>query len=162
MVLTTNSLMARVALHTNKFFGMPTIHPDKYWSRRRIKMLSAHFYGRSRNCFKLALRFNISSMKTAMKLRQERKRDAVALWDSRYVMELRNHLEPEIKDLVRQQKANFAMEGTEFYEKGYCVEKDKAGLIVKINWERILLCEATANVLDTCFSILGLKPVQKM
>ena len=46
-------------------------------------MLSAHFYGRSRNCFKLALRFNISSMKTAMKLRQERKRDAVTLWDSR-------------------------------------------------------------------------------
>ena len=51
---------------------------------------------------------------------------------------------------------------TEFYEKCYCVEKDKAGVIVKINWERILLCEATANVLHTCFSILGLKPVQKM
>ena len=51
---------------------------------------------------------------------------------------------------------------TEFYEKCYCVEKDKAGNIVKINWPRILLCEATANVLATCFSILGLKPVQKM
>jgi len=51
---------------------------------------------------------------------------------------------------------------TEFYEKCYCVEKDKAGVIVKINWERLLLCEATANVLHTCFSILGLKPVQKM
>jgi len=51
---------------------------------------------------------------------------------------------------------------TEFYEKCYCVEKDKAGNIVKINWPRILLCEATANVLSTCFSILGLKPVQKM
>jgi len=51
---------------------------------------------------------------------------------------------------------------TEFYEKCYCVEKDKAGNIVKINWSRILLCEATASVLATCFSILGLKPVQKM
>ena len=51
---------------------------------------------------------------------------------------------------------------TEFYEKCYCVEKDKAGAIVKINWGRILLCEATASVLATCFSILGLKPVQKM
>jgi len=51
---------------------------------------------------------------------------------------------------------------TEFYENCYCVEKDKSGNIVKINWPRILLCEATANVLFTCFSILGLKPVQKM
>merc|ERR1712112_630579 len=51
---------------------------------------------------------------------------------------------------------------TEFYEKCYCVEKDKSGNIVKINWARILLCEATASVLFTCFSILGLKPVQKM
>merc|ERR1712241_956783 len=51
---------------------------------------------------------------------------------------------------------------TEFYEKCYCVEKDKAGKIVKINLERILLCEATASILHTCFTILGLKPVQKM
>merc|ERR1712003_467639 len=51
---------------------------------------------------------------------------------------------------------------TEFYEKCYCVEKDKAGNIVKINWSRILLCGVTASVLATCFSILGLKPVQKM
>ena len=51
---------------------------------------------------------------------------------------------------------------TEFYEKCYCVEKDKAVVIFKINLERILLCEATASVLHTCFSILGLKPVQKM
>ena len=42
---------------------------------------------------------------------------------------------------------------TEFYEKCYCVEKDKSGNIVKINW---------SSVLATCFSILGLKPVQKM
>eukprot|EP00092_Neocalanus_flemingeri_P029483 GFUD01032013.1.p1 GENE.GFUD01032013.1~~GFUD01032013.1.p1 ORF type:complete len:664 (-),score=183.96 GFUD01032013.1:178-2169(-) len=51
---------------------------------------------------------------------------------------------------------------TEFYENCYCVEKDKSGTIVKINWHRILLCEATASVLATCFNILGLKPVQKM
>lgn len=51
---------------------------------------------------------------------------------------------------------------TEFYENCYCVEKNKSGGIVKINWPRILLCELTAAVLDTCFAILGLKPVQKM
>merc|ERR1712013_859546 len=51
---------------------------------------------------------------------------------------------------------------TEFYENCYCVEKKKAGEIVKVNWSRILLCEATASVLAACFDILGLKPVQKM
>merc|ERR1712241_446054 len=51
---------------------------------------------------------------------------------------------------------------TEFYENCYCVEKNKAGEIVKVNWSRILLCEATAAVLAACFDILGLKPVQKM
>merc|ERR1711994_806372 len=51
---------------------------------------------------------------------------------------------------------------TEFYENCYCVEKNKAGEIVKVNWSRILLCEATASVLAACFDILGLKPVQKM
>ena len=83
MVFTTSGLMARIAMHSDKFFGRPTIHPDKYWSRRRIKMMTAHFYGRSRNCFKLALRYNIAAFKTAMKLRVHKKRDAITLWDSR-------------------------------------------------------------------------------
>jgi len=51
---------------------------------------------------------------------------------------------------------------TEFYEKCYCVEKNSAGEIVKVNHDRLLLCEATANVLAACFSILGLQPVQRM
>lgn len=51
---------------------------------------------------------------------------------------------------------------TEFYEVCYCVEKNKEGSIVKVNLSRILLCEATAAVLASCFHILGLKPVQKM
>lgn len=51
---------------------------------------------------------------------------------------------------------------TEFYEHCYCVEKNSSGEIVKVNYDRLLLCEATANVLALCFNILGLKPVQKM
>ncbi|KAJ8297774.1 hypothetical protein KUTeg_024305 [Tegillarca granosa] len=35
---------------------------------------------------------------------------------------------------------------------------EKAGKIVKINMERILLCEATANVIAAGFHILGIKP----
>ncbi|XP_076043246.1 arginine--tRNA ligase-like protein isoform X2 [Oratosquilla oratoria] len=51
---------------------------------------------------------------------------------------------------------------SEFYDKCYCVEKDKEGNIVKINYNRLLLCEATAIVMAQCFSILGIKTVHKM
>lgn len=52
---------------------------------------------------------------------------------------------------------------TEFYDKCYCVEKDKTtGEIIKVNMGRILLTEATAIVLEQCFIILGLKPVDRM
>ncbi|XP_048773290.1 arginine--tRNA ligase, cytoplasmic-like [Ostrea edulis] len=52
---------------------------------------------------------------------------------------------------------------TEFYDNCYCIEKDKAtGAIVKVNMSRLLLCEATANVIATGFNILGINPVQKM
>jgi len=70
------------------------------------------------------------------------------------------------EDLLLHPLADFMYEVantfTEFYENCYCVEKNKEGKIIKINWSRILLCEATASVLATCFDILGLKPVQKM
>ncbi|XP_069510398.1 arginine--tRNA ligase, cytoplasmic [Ambystoma mexicanum] len=52
---------------------------------------------------------------------------------------------------------------TEFYDNCYCVEKDRqTGEIVKINMWRMLLCEATAAVMEKGFSILGIKPVQRM
>ncbi len=52
---------------------------------------------------------------------------------------------------------------TEFYDVCYCVEKDRAtGEILHINMSRLLLCEATAQVLDKGFYILGLEPLSKM
>lgn len=51
---------------------------------------------------------------------------------------------------------------SEFYDSCYCIEKNKEGKIVKVNHSRILLCEATAAVLRSCFNILGLKPVAKI
>ncbi|KAK9875778.1 hypothetical protein WA026_009570 [Henosepilachna vigintioctopunctata] len=51
---------------------------------------------------------------------------------------------------------------TEFYDSCYCIEKDSSGDIVKINHGRILLSEATALVMEKCFHILGLNPVEKM
>ncbi|KAM7350300.1 arginine--tRNA ligase-like protein [Cochliomyia hominivorax] len=51
---------------------------------------------------------------------------------------------------------------SEFYDNCYCIEKNKEGKIVKVNSSRILLCEATAAILKSCFNILGLKPVAKI
>lgn len=51
---------------------------------------------------------------------------------------------------------------TEFYDNCYCVEKNKLGEVVTINIGRMLLTEATAIIMETCFSILGLKPVARM
>lgn len=51
---------------------------------------------------------------------------------------------------------------TEFYDKCYCVEKDKEGKIVKIIYERLMLCEVTARVMEKCLDILGIKTVSKM
>lgn len=51
---------------------------------------------------------------------------------------------------------------TEFYDKCYCVEKNQAGEIVKVNMGRILLTEVTAMMLEQCFALLGIKPVEKM
>ncbi|CAG9112232.1 unnamed protein product [Plutella xylostella] len=51
---------------------------------------------------------------------------------------------------------------TEFYDKCYCVEKDKDGKIVKIYYERLMLCEVTARLMEKCLDILGIKTVSKM
>ncbi len=52
---------------------------------------------------------------------------------------------------------------TEFYDVCYCVEKDRVtGQIQKVNISRLLLCEATAMILDKSFYILGLQPLAKM
>lgn len=51
---------------------------------------------------------------------------------------------------------------TEFYDRCYCVEKDKTTGEVRINYRRIVLCEATASVLKQCFEILGIQPLERM
>lgn len=51
---------------------------------------------------------------------------------------------------------------TEFYDCCYCIEKNSEGKIIKVNTGRILLCEATIAVLEKCFHILGLNPLEKI
>ena len=52
---------------------------------------------------------------------------------------------------------------TEFYDACYCVEKDRTtGEIVTVDYNRLLLLEATAQVMEKAFYIIGIDPVAKM
>lgn len=50
---------------------------------------------------------------------------------------------------------------TNFYESCYCIERS-GDKIIKINHDRMLLCEATALIMDKGLSLLGLKTLGKM
>ena len=80
---TSNVMMARIAKHTNQFFGRAQVGPDRYWNRRRTFLMTSHLYGRSRNCYALAVRYNIGALELAVKLRDVKKKDAVDLWEDR-------------------------------------------------------------------------------
>ncbi|CAK9796524.1 Arginine--tRNA ligase, cytoplasmic [Anthophora plagiata] len=70
------------------------------------------------------------------------------------------------KDLYLHQLCEYCYEiscaFSEFYDNCYCVEKNEVGEIVNVNIGRMLLTEATAIVMEKCFTILGLKPVMRM
>ena len=50
----------------------------------------------------------------------------------------------------------------EFYDQCYVIEKIKDSNETKVNLSRIVLCEATARVIQTGLFILGIKTVEKM
>ena len=50
---------------------------------------------------------------------------------------------------------------TDFYEACYCIERS-GDTIVKIHLDRILLCEATAFIMDKGLTLLGLKTLHRM
>ena len=41
--------------HTNEITGVIPQKLDKAWGRRKVKMMTAHLYGRQRNCYRLAV-----------------------------------------------------------------------------------------------------------
>lgn len=52
---------------------------------------------------------------------------------------------------------------TEFYDVCYVVEKDRnTGAVIKVDMNRLMLCEMTSEVLKQGFSILGIDTVEKM
>ena len=100
MVFLTSSLCARIAKHTNEFFGKAQVFnflhksflhypvfqqhgPDRFWKRRRLFMMTSHLYGRARNCYYVATRYNIRQLQHTRTSREARKLDARDLWDAR-------------------------------------------------------------------------------
>jgi arginyl-tRNA synthetase len=86
---------------------------------------------------------------------------------AKYILKFPDIIIKVLKDFLLHSICDYIYElatvFTEFYDSCYCIEKDKkTGEILKVNLSRIALCEATSNVLATCFNILGLKYVEKM
>ncbi|XP_076663089.1 mitochondrial ribosomal protein L20 [Andrena cerasifolii] len=57
--------------------------PDEFWRKRQIFKLAAHFYGRRRNCYSIAIRSVHRSLLNATKGRQLKKEDMKELWETR-------------------------------------------------------------------------------
>lgn len=70
-----------------------------------------------------------------------------------------------IDDLLFHLLANYLYElsgvFTDFYEACYCIERS-GDEITKIHYDRLLLCEATALVLDKGLSLLGIETLERM
>nr|CAH0107111.1 unnamed protein product [Daphnia galeata] len=57
--------------------------PDNFWKRRRVFKLTAHYYGRKRNCYSIAIKYLHRALAYVRKSRQLKKRDAIELWQQR-------------------------------------------------------------------------------
>nr|AHF48759.1 cytoplasmic arginyl-tRNA synthetase [Caryedes brasiliensis] len=109
---------------------------------------------------------------TAEKIKELSKKEKITLehekeWKlGKVLLRFPDEILKTLKDLCPHHICEYVYEiattFTEFYDCCYCVEKDSAGDIVKVNYGRILLAEATAMVMEKCFYILGINPVEKM
>ncbi|KAL0274570.1 UNVERIFIED_CONTAM: hypothetical protein PYX00_002671 [Menopon gallinae] len=57
--------------------------PDRFWKRRKVLRMSAHFYGRKKQCYSIAIRYVQKALQyvtAGRKLRKERFRN---LWEQR-------------------------------------------------------------------------------
>jgi len=73
----------RGKLHTSQFFGRETPSYDRTWEKRKVYLQSSHYFGRLRNCYKLAQRINLRALTYVSSSRKYRKKDMRDLWDIR-------------------------------------------------------------------------------
>ncbi|CAB4070196.1 RP-L20 [Lepeophtheirus salmonis] len=70
--------------HTDPFFGKRLdFGKDTYWRRRKVLMLTSHYYGRRRNCFSIAIRGLLKAMQYVTKSGRLRTKNFKELSDSR-------------------------------------------------------------------------------
>ncbi|XP_045493565.1 39S ribosomal protein L20, mitochondrial [Colias croceus] len=65
--------------------------PDEFWRKRKIFRLAAHYVGRRRNCYSVAVRNVHRALVYATKARQLKKQDMKALWDTRITAACEQH-----------------------------------------------------------------------
>ncbi|XP_065336427.1 large ribosomal subunit protein bL20m [Cloeon dipterum] len=57
--------------------------PDKFWRRRKFFKMTAHFVGRKRNCYRIAIKYVHRAMVFATKDRKLKKETVRDLWETR-------------------------------------------------------------------------------
>ncbi|XP_071450939.1 large ribosomal subunit protein bL20m [Hetaerina americana] len=65
--------------------------PDEFWRKRKILKLAAHFVGRRRNCYSIAIRYVHRALVYATKGRKLKKLDMAQLWDTRLAAACEEH-----------------------------------------------------------------------
>ncbi|CAO1423477.1 unnamed protein product [Diamesa tonsa] len=65
--------------------------PDEFWRKRKIFKLSAHYIGRRRNCYSIAIRNVNRALAYATKGRELKKLDMAELWTQRITAGAESH-----------------------------------------------------------------------
>lgn len=65
--------------------------PDEFWRKRKIFRLAAHFIGRRRNCYSVAVRYVHRALVYATKARYLKKADMKNLWETRITAACEQH-----------------------------------------------------------------------
>nr|CAG4638143.1 EOG090X0H9C [Chydorus sphaericus] len=58
-------------------------NPDGFWKKRRLFRMTAHFYGRKRNCYSIGIRYCKRALAYSSKGRKLKKADIKELWEQR-------------------------------------------------------------------------------
>ncbi|XP_026328832.1 39S ribosomal protein L20, mitochondrial [Hyposmocoma kahamanoa] len=65
--------------------------PDEFWRKRKIFRLAAHYVGRRRNCYSVAVRNVHRALVYATKARKLKKQDMIDLWNTRITAACEQH-----------------------------------------------------------------------
>eukprot|EP01147_Barroeca_monosierra_P011180 gene11180-3238_t len=105
-------------------------------------------------------------------LEQEAKSRHLKLHDDRelklalHILRFPEILSRVLKDLSPKHLCDFIYElstlFTAFYDKCYCIRKDKTGNVIEVNVERLLLVKATGIVMQQVLTLLGIRTLERM